>query len=79
MEGRAITIIDNINGEIRRNGMSKEAFCKKLGVERRLYTSWQKKGEIPATKLLKSAKILNCSLDYLTRDVVIDAPVDENA
>lgn len=69
MSKSKMTILDNINGEIRRRGMSKDEFCKLLGVERRTYTHWQSKGELPSTKLLKCAEILNCTLDYLTRDV----------
>lgn len=69
MNKTRITILDNINGEIRRQGMSKDEFCDLLGVERRTYTHWQSKGELPSTKLLKCAKILNCSVEYLVRDV----------
>ncbi len=71
MQEKKITLIDNINGEIRRQGMSKEEFCSLLGIERRTYTSWQAKGELPSTKLLKCAKLLNCSLNYLARDVSV--------
>lgn len=69
METKKFTILDNINGEIRRYGMSKEQFCKLIGIDRSTYTGWQAKGEIPATKLLKCASLFNCSLDYLVRNV----------
>jgi len=71
MNERRITILDNINGEIRRHGLSKEKFCDLIDVDRRTYTSWQSKGEMPSTKLLKSAIVLGCSLDYLVRDVTV--------
>lgn len=67
-----ISILDNINGEIRRRGMTKEEFCQQIGIDRRTYSSWQSKGELPSTVLLKCAKLLNCSLDYLARDVTIE-------
>lgn len=69
MEAKKLTILDNINGEIRRYGMSKEQFCKLIGIDRSTYTGWQTKGEIPATKLMKCASLFNCSLDYLVRNV----------
>lgn len=67
-----ITILDNISGEIRRRGMTQDNLCDLLGVDRRTYTNWQTKGEMPATKLLKCASILNCSVDYLARDVNVN-------
>lgn len=70
-ENATITIIDNINGEIRRHGMSQEKLCSLIGVSRDTYKGWQLRGELPATKLLKCARALGCSLDYLTRDVTI--------
>lgn len=72
-----ITIIDNINGEIRRHGMTKESFCKLLGVERSTYTNWQTKGDLPAHKLLECAKIFGCSMDYLVRDVDFNIATEE--
>lgn len=69
MPEATITIIDNINGEIRRHGMSQEMFCNLIGIDRSTYRSWQSRGEMPATKLLKCAEILGCSMDYLARDV----------
>lgn len=72
---RPITIIDNINGEIRRHGMSKEAFCNLLGVDRSTYKGWQSRGEIPGTKLLKCARIFGCSMDYLVIDVTLDVVI----
>lgn len=72
---KPISIIDNINGEIRRHGMSKEAFCSLLGVDRSTYKGWQSRGEIPGTKLLKCARIFGCSMDYLARDVNLDVTI----
>lgn len=64
-----ISIVDNINGEMKRHGMSQETLCKHLGVERKTFYEWKKKGDIPASKLLKCANLFNCTLDYLARDV----------
>lgn len=71
MKNNNITIIDNINGEIRRHGMSQEKLCSLIGVSRDTYKGWQSRGELPSTKLLKCARVLGCSMDYLTRDVII--------
>lgn len=64
-----ITIFDNINGEIRRKNISQEEMCKNLGINRRKYASWQEKGDMPVSFFMKCAKYLNCSLEYLSRDV----------
>ncbi len=66
---KAVTIIDNINGEARRKHMSQDVLCKGIGVDRRRYTAWQQKGDMPMSYFLKCAVFLGCSLDYLARDV----------
>ena len=66
-----VTLLDNIDGEIRRQKKTQEALCKALGVERRTYNSWQQKGNLPSNHFLACAKFLNCSLDYLARDVAV--------
>lgn len=72
MADKSISIFDNINGEIRRRNISQEELCKHLGIDRRRYSSWQSKGNMPSSYLLACAKYLNCSLDYLVRDVRVD-------
>lgn len=79
MKESKITVIDNINGEIRRHGLSKEDFCHMLGIDRRTFTSWQAKGDMPCTKLLKSANILGCSVEYLVRDVKVPNSTNDHA
>lgn len=69
MKKEKITVLDNINGEIHKQGISKDDFCSLLGVGMTTYTNWQLKGKLPSIKLLKCAKILNCSVDYLMRNV----------
>ncbi len=66
-----ISIVDNVNSEMKRFGMSQETLCAQLGIGRKTFYEWKKKGDIPATKLLACAKIFNCTLDYLVRDVQI--------
>lgn len=66
-----ISIVDNINSEMKRFRMSQETLCAQLGIGRKTFYEWKKKVDIPATKLLACAKIFNCTLDYLVRDVQI--------
>lgn len=68
-----VTIFDNINGEIRRRNITQEALCDDLGINRRRYASWQAKGDMPISFFMKCAKYFNCTLDYLTRDVQVNA------
>ena len=55
----------NIEAERARKGISIERFCKDLGVARSTYYSWQKAGNIPATKLIAMAMYFGVSTDYL--------------
>ena len=66
-----ISIVDNVNSEMKRFGMSQKTLCTQLGIGRKTFYEWKKKGDIPATKILACAKIFNCTLDYLARDVQI--------
>lgn len=52
----------NIDAEIARRGMSLESFADKLGVTRKTFYNWQATGKIPATQLIKIAKMFNCSI-----------------
>lgn len=72
MKKNSISIFDNINGEIRRRNISQETLCEHIGIDRRRYSSWQAKGDMPISYLLMCAKFLNCSIDYLARDVKVD-------
>lgn len=69
---KKITIVDNISGELDRLGMTKEELSNIIGIDRKTFSAWKKKGELPGTMLLKCAKALNCSVDYLVRDVDVD-------
>lgn len=55
----------NIEAERVRANMTQEELAIKLGIERKSYYNWQKKGNIPIKKLLSLADIFNCSTDYL--------------
>lgn len=65
-----ITVFGNINGELRRRGISQEKFCRTLGIERRTYIAWQKKNEMSLSFFLKCVSYFGCSADYLLRDIV---------
>ena len=73
MKKDRVTILDNINGEIRRRGMTQDDLCGLLDIDRKTYSNWKSRGEMPETKLLKCAIIFNCSVDYLVRDVDVSA------
>ena len=55
----------NINAERARKGLSVEALAIHLGVTRKTYYNWLKKGKIPQSKLEKMADMFNVSVDYL--------------
>lgn len=56
----------NINAEIARAGMTKREFAAKVNSSYETFKGWQSgKSEIPANKLIKMAKLFNCTTDYL--------------
>lgn len=63
------TIMQNIEGERIRHGMTQEQLCSQLGINRVTYYKWKKTDNIPARTFLACTKIFNCGADYLTRDV----------
>lgn len=69
MRSSEVTVFDNINGEIRRKNISQEKLCNDLGINRRRYMDWQAKGDMPLSFFVKCASYLECSFDYLMRDV----------
>ncbi len=63
---RAEITYSNIEAERVRCGLSKEELSQQLEVTPKTYQNWQKKkGDIPASKLLKMAQLFKCSIDYL--------------
>lgn len=58
-------IYPNIEAERARFNLSQEELSKQLGVERKSYYNWLKKGNIPVAVLISLAEIFNCSTDYL--------------
>jgi|GEM_PF-751040 bacteriophage CI repressor helix-turn-helix domain len=71
MSNCVVSLFDNIDGEIRRKHTSQEELCNYLGIERRTYLNWKNKKSMPVTYFIMCAKYLNCTLDYLARDVQI--------
>ncbi len=55
----------NIEAERARRGWSATKLCEQLGVNRKTYYNWTRKGHIPQSKLEKLAELFECSTDYL--------------
>jgi len=71
-----ISVVDNVNSEMKRFGMSQEDLCEKLQIGRKTFYAWKKKGDMPVSKLLECARIFNCTLDYFARDVKIGESIE---
>lgn len=56
---------ENIEVERIKQRLSSAELAKKLGISRGTLSAWQKKGNIPATKLIMMSQLFNCSVDYL--------------
>lgn len=70
MTKTTVTIFDNVNSELRRKHLTQNDLAKKLGIDRRTWTTWQDKNDMPIAKLVEIAMWFDCSLNYLTRDVI---------
>lgn len=55
----------NIEAERARHGLTVDEVVKELGVCRKTYYNWIKKGKIPREKLEKLADMFSVSTDYL--------------
>ena len=55
----------NIEAERARKGWSEEELANKLGVSRKTYYNWVKKGKIPMEKIDLLSEIFKVSTDYL--------------
>lgn len=57
------------------NNMTQEQFAERLGVSRQSVSKWESNTAYPETeKLIRISSILDCSLDYLLKDVPTEAP-----
>ncbi len=65
----AVTIMQNIESERVRFGITQSELCKKLGVNRNTYYKWKKTDNLPASVLISCMKLFGCTADYLTRGV----------
>lgn len=59
------SVFDNINAEIRRHRITQDIMCEQIGINKRTFSGWQAKGDMPTSALLKCANYFNCSTDYL--------------
>ena len=55
----------NIDAERARKNMSVDGLVKELGVCKKTYYNWLKRGQIPGKMLTRMADIFGCSADYL--------------
>lgn len=55
----------NIEAERVRANISQEVLANELGVERKSYYNWLRKGNIPVRALNQLADRFDCSVDYL--------------
>lgn len=58
-------VLRNIEAERGRNGLSKEALSKQLGITAKTYNGYINGTPIPSTILVKMSELFECSLDYL--------------
>lgn len=58
-------LIERIEAERKREGMSLEELAHMVGVTKQSYLNWKNGAKVPAVKLAEIAKVLNCSTDYL--------------
>lgn len=56
---------NNINAERARRNMTVEDLAKEIGISVRTFYAWQENGNIPASKLIAMADLVDCSIDYL--------------
>lgn len=56
---------ENIEVERIKQRLSSAELARKLGISRGTLNAWQKKGNIPATKLIMMSQLFQCSVDYL--------------
>lgn len=68
----------NIEAERARRCLSVEQLTAKLGVTRKTYYNWCKRGKIPQNKLVLMSEIFGTSVDYLLcRDTKTDSSLGQ--
>lgn len=58
-------IFMNIKAETIRRGLTMECVCKAVGIGRRTYYGWRKKGKIPSAYAVKFARFFGIPTDEL--------------
>lgn len=56
---------DNIRAEIARKGWTIEQFCRKIGISKGTFYSWEEKGDFPLSYVIKMSSLFGKSIDYL--------------
>ena len=68
--------IDRLNEALKKNKMTGNALCNKMGVSNSIYSSW-KKNKPQADRLTQIANILNVSVDWLLEREGASTPEEE--
>lgn len=61
-------MLSSIEAERVRNGLSKEALSKKLGISTKTYYNWiNEETDVPSSALIEMSKIFQTDIDYLLK------------
>lgn len=62
-------MLSSIEAERARNGFSKEALSKELGISVKTYYNWvNEETDVPSSALIRMSKIFQTDIDYLLKD-----------
>lgn len=56
---------ENIRAEIVRKGWTIEQFCNVIGISKKTFYLWEKKGDFPLSNALKMSAIFEKPIDYI--------------
>lgn len=61
-------MLSSIEAERVRNGFSKEALSKKLGISTKTYYNWvNEETDVPSSALIEMSKLFQTDIDYLLK------------
>lgn len=61
-------MLSSIEAERVRNGFSKEALSKKMGISTKTYYNWvNEETDVPSSALIKMSKLFQTDIDYLLK------------
>lgn len=59
------TVFDNIRAECARKRWSLDELSDKLGIERKTFYNWEKRGDFPISALVRMAELFGVTTDTL--------------